>query len=342
MSQEGPWWAYLNTCFRQFSPAQKKQFYHTLGVKPVTVQRWRNGTYYPHAAHVRSLLELLPEDQREHLRRLMLNDPKARALLPPQASTEEEPAGDQIPSLVYEEVLRLAREAPDRFWLLGSAILSHALSQLETHPQRTGLHLAIARCMPPRSDGKIRSLRLSAGLGTPPWRSDFHPLDAFLGTESLAGYAVMKRHGIMVPDLRDASVVVPLYPMEEERSAAASPILREGGLAGALIVSCHQTAFLTQERLTLIEHYADLLTLAFYDQEFYPFSRLDLALMPSWSLQQPFFASLRQRVTAEYHRSMREDGSFQALAQAEDRVRQTLEGEMLQLASRAGEGLPQR
>jgi hypothetical protein len=146
----------------------------------------------------------------------MLNDPKARALLPPQTTAPGEPPGDQIPASVYEEVLRLARETPDRFWLLGSTILSHALSQLETHPQRTGMHLIIARCMPPRADGKIRSLRLSAGLGTPPWRSDFHPLEAFVGTESLAGYAVMKRHGIMVPDVQDASVIMPLHRMESD------------------------------------------------------------------------------------------------------------------------------
>jgi hypothetical protein len=100
---------------------------------------------------------------------------------------------DRIPQEVYEEVLRPSRDTPDRFWLLCSTILFHALSQIETHPDQTGVEISLARCMPPQQDGKIRSLREYAGRGTFPWRGDLHTKDSFLGVEALASRQYQRR-----------------------------------------------------------------------------------------------------------------------------------------------------
>jgi GAF domain-containing protein len=337
MIKEVTWRVYLDEIVRHKSPAEKKQLYDAVQVTRTAFQRWRSGENTPDAAHVTLLLKALPDEEREHLHSLMMDDPKARALLPMEMALQGGQATDRIPQEIYEEVLRLSRDTPDRFWLLCSTILVRALSQIETHPKQTGVEISIARCMPPRSNGKVRSLREYAGRGTPPWRGDLHTKDYFLGAESLAGCAVMQRHGIMVPDLSKSDIIAPVHWMEYEMSCAAYPILREGCIAGALIVSCCVPDFFTQEKLILIEKYADLIRLAFYDQEFYPASSIDLGLMPSWKVQQQYFCSFRQRVNDEYKRSIREGQPLQELAQVEERVRETLEGELLQLASLSDE-----
>jgi hypothetical protein len=326
------WRLYLNEIVRRKTAAEKKLLYEAVQVSRSAFQRWRNGEGMPDAAHAALLLKALPQEERERLQALMQNDPQARLLLPQEAIFLDGQAPDRIPQEVYEEVLRLARDAPDR-WLLCSAILFHALMQLETHPQQTGVELSVARCMPPRHDGKIRSLRAYAGRGTPPWRGDLHAKAHFLGAESLAGYAVMQRHGMMVPDRNSSESVAPVQWIRYEMSCAAFPIMREGSIAGALIVSSCAPGFFSQEKLTLIEKYADLIRLAFYDHEFYPAASIDLGLMPSWIVQQQHLCSFRRRVNEEYKRALREEQSLQDLAQVEEHVRAAFEEEFLQLAS---------
>ncbi len=287
MRMDVTWRMYLDELVRRMSAAEKQQLYQAVQVTRTTFQRWRKEDTLPDTAHIHLLLGALPEPERERLRALMLDDPKMRALLPAEAVLAGAKPADKIPQDVYEEVFRLARDVPDRFWLLCSAILHHALTQLETRPTQTGVELSVARCMPPRPDGKIRSLRAAVSRGTPPWRGDLHTQDYFFGAESLAGIAVMQRHGLMIPDLLDTPIIAPAQSNDHERSAAAYPIMREGSIAGALVVSSCAPDFFTSDQLTLIEHYADLIRLAFYDQEFYPAACIDLALMPHGSNNNP-------------------------------------------------------
>ena len=330
---EVSWRLYLDEVIRRKSAAEKQRIYDAVNVTRTTVQRWRSGENTPDAAHIDLLLNALAPEESERLRSLMLEDPKMRALLPTEAVLIGARPARKIPQDVYEEAFRLGRETTNRFWLLCGTLLLHALTQLETQPTPTGMEIVVARCMPPRHDGKIRSLRADAGRGTPPWRGDFHTEDGFFGIESLAGVAVMNHHGLMVPDLRETEVMA-LDPLTGHAlSAAAFPILREGGVAGVLMVSSCEPNFFTQDRLLLTEKYADVLRLAFYDQEFYPASSIDLALMPSRNRQKDALRSFRQRVNDEYKRALRQGQSFQDLASIETRVRQALEDELLQLAS---------
>ncbi len=339
MNTEETWRFYLDEIVRRRTAPEKQSLYAAVGVSRTTFQRWRSGENLPDAAHIYLLMNALTEEERDRLHALMLEDPKVRSLLPTDAALLEGRLADRIPLEVYEEVLRIGRDTPDRFWLLCSTILSHALSQLETHPALTGVEIMVACCMPPREDGKIRSMRAYASLGTPPWRRDLHTQDTFLGAESLAGYSVMGRHRIMIPDSREKELIAPIHRMEDELSCAAFPIMREGCIAGALVVSSATTHFFTQEKLTLIEKYADLIRLAFYDQGFYPSAIIDLALMPPWHVQKQHFSTFRQRVNDEYKRLVREEElPLAELAQVEERVRVQLEGELLNIAARLPDG----
>ena len=322
MTEREAWCSYLDDIIRRKTSVQKANLYQQIGVTRTTVQRWRNGENLPDAAHVYRLLTALPEEERDQLRQLMGTD--SRLQMPGEVPMGEEKT-DCIPQQIYEEVLRLSRHASDRFWLIGGMVLFHALKQL--HGAQIGLEMVIARCMPPRQDGKIRSLRAHAGRGTAPWRTDFHIKDYFLGAESMAGYAVMNRHSIMIPDLRDSHLIFPLYCQEHEQSCAAVPIMREGKVAGALVVSCCDNNFFDSERLALLERYSDLIHLAFFDQEFYPSSSIELALMPDLSTQKTHFNAFRSRVNDEYEQAVKRQPELN-LASIEARIRQALEIEL--------------
>lgn len=120
----------------------------------------------------------------------------------------------------------MARDTIERFWVLWSRILLHAFSQLETHPHHTGIELTFACCMPPRSD--IHSLRIKVSRGTTSWQADLHTIDAFLGIESLAGYAAMQRYSLLIPNRCDETNILPVQWSEYAQSCAAIPIVRKG------------------------------------------------------------------------------------------------------------------
>jgi transcriptional regulator with XRE-family HTH domain len=328
------WRTYLDDLVHRMNSEEKQRFFRDVGVSRTTVQRWRSGEDSPRAGNLERLLAVLPNAQRMQFLVLLQDDPRVWALLPEETrDLLAQMPPDSIPSEVYASILRAGRNAPDRFWELCKIILRHAIVQLDPH--NTGLEIVVARCMPPRPDGKIRSLRADLAMGTPPWRADLHHEECFLGAESLAGSAVSSQHGEMVPDLLDASALLPVHPMEHERSAAAFPVMREGSIAGALIVSSVQAGYFTPQRLVLIEAYADLICLAFYDRDFYPISLIDLALMPSWMEQGPYFDTFRRRVEDEYRQSLQ--GRGPELAHIEQAMLEHLEEELIRLAASSGE-----
>jgi transcriptional regulator with GAF, ATPase, and Fis domain len=135
---------------------------------------------------------------------------------------------------------------------------------------------------------------------------------------------------MMIPDGEDSSLI-PSHTSEVQ-SCAAVPIMREGKVAGALLVSCRAANFFTEEKLTLLERYADLIRLAFSDEAFVDCSMIELALMPEQSTQKTAFSSFRQRVNDEYRRSVQGE-SLEHLNLIEARVRQAIETELLHLAT---------
>lgn len=323
---EVTWRLYLDEIVRLRSAAEKQQLYKAVGVTRAAFQRWRNGENAPDASHISLLFKALSEEEREHLRSLMMQDPKIRGLLPTEVTS-----GRDTPSQLWLlKMLRLQRDSPDRFWQLSGAILGECLTALETHPILTGIELVIATCMPPKN-GKVRSLRAAVGRGTSPWRGHLHALDnSFLGMESLPGYVVTKRRGEVIADLSESSLQIQVQEAEYARSAAAFPILmQEHGVAGALLALCTQPDYFTPERMTLLEIFADVIRLALSEDKFTSYD-IELGVMPSWTVQCRHFASFRQRVLFEHQKALREESSP---LHVEEQILEQIEDELLQIGS---------
>ena len=307
------------------NPEEKQRIAEELGMRTISVSRWVTGESDPRPRNLRRLLDALPKY------REMLYD-----LISEEYSNFSDPETDssskEIPAEFYARVLAsLASNAPTlRFWSIGNLILQQALGQLD--PDRLGLAITVARCMPPSYGQKVRSLRESIGMGTSPWAGDLEQKAMFLGAESLAGYVATSCRPAVNQNIRDEPGLLPTHQIEGEISAAIYPILYAGRSAGCLLVSCTQpNYFLLQARLTLIQQYADLIALAFEPEEFYDPQDIQLRIMPSHSLQKLYFADFRQRVANAMRESTDTVRPLNNI-EAEQLVWQQLEEELIELS----------
>ncbi len=239
-----------------------------------------------------------------NLRRLLEVVPDQRARFLPlivkefgefsPASGEFSPAPvKSIPVTFYSYILNLSSTiAPEqRFWSICNTVLHEALNQLD--PGRLGLQLSIIQCHTPSYGQSIRCLRERLGLGTPPWEANHLP--------------------------------------EHALSAAAAPILYASREAGCLLVASTQPDYFSSPALLeLIQEYASLLTLAFRPEDFYERERIALQIMPSFEVQQSYFASFRQRIITLLKKAA-SDRQSMSYHEAERQVWWQIEEELLQL-----------
>jgi hypothetical protein len=216
------------------------------------------------------------------------------------------------------------------FWTLCKHVLQHALRQLD--PERAGMSITVAQCMPPAQDGMISSLREVFGRGTPPWPAELEREVMFLGAESLAGYVVSRGRSEAIGDLRTEATHLPSYRVGPEVSAAAFPLLYTNRVAGCLLVSSTiPYYFASSSRYQLIQDYAFQITEAFTPEQFYPLEQIRLRLMPSFEVQHRLLVTLQDRI---YRRMlhMRSDSTQPQLTrlQAESLTWQELEKELLE------------
>jgi len=148
--------------------------------------------------------------------------------------------------------------------------------------------------------------------------------------ESLAGYAASAGHLIAVQN-RFEQIWVPAQWTEWEESAVACPILASGQIAGCLIVSSTQPGYFLSFRQTLIQKYAELMTLAFLPEEFCDLQNIELQHMPSVEVQKQHFSHFRQRVSETMLKAIANRHPI-TLPEAEQIVWQKLEEELLALA----------
>lgn len=270
--------------------AERERIANEIGVHTGTLMRWVNGDSNPRQQNLRQLLRALPKQQRNQLSHMLpWSDP---------TGIDDENVDWEIPYSFIMEVLEIRASTTDqlRSWTITRHVLQRALKQLD--PERIGMSISVVRCMPPK-DGKIRSLRESEGLGTPPWGGDLEEKALLLGAESLAGHVTSGCRMEQVGDLKSKRIFLPAYRSEYEVSSAACPIMYGSRVAGCLLLSSIQTNYFASEaRLALIRAYAHLLALAFDSQEFYDPSILELHIMPPLEMQQTYFADFRQRVLA--------------------------------------------
>lgn len=291
MHEEKSWREYLSTIIT--NAKEKQRIADELGIQPITLSRWISGESEPRAHNLRQLLTILP-NHRDQLVELLKKEKGFEEF----SHAAHEDTRNEISSEFYSKIfVALASSTHNlRFWSICSLVLQQALSQLDT--ERLGMAVWVVRCMPPSGpDRKVRSLRETIGLGTPPWSGHLEQRAMFLGAESLAGNVVTLCRPSVIENLDEEHNLMPASRVDDEKSAAIYPILYIGRIAGVLMVSSTQyNYFLPQSRATLLQRYADLIALAFEPEDFYATEDISLGVMPPHEEQKPAFANFRQRV----------------------------------------------
>src|SRR5215472_7916827 len=286
--QEPPTWREFLKEHLQ-DPRERQRIASAVGVSEMTLRRWVSRESEPRPQNLRLLLGAFPQDQKL-LTNLLSEEPVVPSLLHPDVLQEDitlEP-----PAAFYSRVLHArARSLPV---LRTQAIFELVFQQVLNHldPGRLGMSVSVAQCMPPLQGTIVRSLRETMGMGTPPWPQDLERMLLFLGAESLVGQAVTYQRSFAAKDSEEHTSLIPAQWVGYERSAVAAPILFEEKIAGCLLVSSTQPSYFSSTRQTLVEHYADLIALAFSQEEFYPPNCINLRIMPSAETQSPFFTDV--------------------------------------------------
>ncbi len=242
-----------------------------LDVAEITVYRWVNGSSEPRAIH----LKRLPEVFAEHRGNLTyaINQTFPGVLDPPSLGIRE------VRKDIYRRVFDLVTTTPEddaRYWQVTQAIFDYALLHLDS--DRRGLSITYANLMPSHQDG-IHSLREAAMRGNYPWPFSLESR-AYLGSTTLAGSAATLQR-LQTWDNLGNEERLQVDIDEHERSAAACPVMYASRIAGVLIISSTQPGFFTDPMACqAVTEYAQLLSLAFQNEDFYPCSLLNLRPMP--------------------------------------------------------------
>ena len=315
------WQDVLQTIIKM--PGERQRLSTILGVTPVTISRWAHNETTPQRSQ---LLRLAKAVQPQHREAFMT---ALEMAYPDIQSPLKEAPVEQIPSSFFAELLSVRTTTTEalRFWRISEMVLKEALTLLD--PNELGMAISVVQCMPP-VDGKIRSLRETAGKGTLPWAADLENLALFLGMESLAGYSVETRHIANVEDL-SKDKLVPAYQTEFEVSAAAHPIWLGGLIAGCLLASSTQIGYFSQQRLALLATFSDLISLAFSKNEFYHPNMVALRVLPTLEKQRPILTTFRQRVSKTLIEALQHRRHIRN-ADAERQVWQEIEEQLLSLA----------
>ncbi|GAC1424881.1 MAG: hypothetical protein PVS3B3_03390 [Ktedonobacteraceae bacterium] len=247
-----------------------------LEVAEITVYRWMNGSSEPRAIH----LKRLPEVFAEHRGNLTyaINQTFPGVLDPPALGIRE------VRKDIYRRVFDLITTIPEddaRYWQVTQAIFECALLHLDS--DRRGLAITYASLMPSHEDG-IHSLREAAMRGNYPWPFSLESR-AYLGSTTLAGTAATLQR-LQTWDTLDNEERLQVDVDEHEHCAAACPVMYAGRISGVLIVSSTQTGFFADSMACqAVSEYAQLLALAFRNEDFYPCSLLNLRPMPEVNWQ---------------------------------------------------------
>lgn len=297
-----------------------------LGINTATLVRWANGETNPRTQNLHALLKFLPPMYRDQMSELIPQE--FSEFLPATDDAEQDALAGKIPSDFYASVLEAVTRTrkEQRFFTVSNRVLSQALGQLD--PNNLGMALSIAQCMPPLPGQKVRSMREVVGRGTPPWQSTLSHEVLFLGIESLAGYTLTKGRVYVAENRTDQLGFYTVRWEDWEESAVACPILQEGSYAGCLIASSSQPGYFLPFRQTLIERYAQLLTLAFEPGDFYEPQDIHLLPMPSREVQFERATNFRMRLSQIILEASRR-GQEIDIKQAERQVWQQLEEELL-------------
>src|SRR5256885_4334102 len=248
----------------------------TLGVSENTIYRWMNGTSEPRAVYLKNLIEALPEHRNQLTYVINQTFP---AMLDALSTGVREVQKD-----IYRRVMELlttTTEADVRRWQITQTIFEYALHHLDSEGR--GLAVTYAKVMSARADG-IHSLCEAIMRGNYPWPFALENY-VYLGSTTLAGTTAMLQR-IQTWNNLEESERLQVEVDAFERSACAYPVIRGGRIGGVLIVSSTQPDFFADPlACEAVLEYAQLLSLAFPEEDFYPFSMLNLRPMPDLKWQ---------------------------------------------------------
>lgn len=305
-------------------PAERQRAAEALGVTPYTITRWVNGESEPRLQNLKRLPDIFPAHQ-QHLAELVQADltPNVSG----HAATVPFTPQTQVPVELLTRLLSAYAHmsGPFRAWSIRTLALQVALEHLD--PDTTGIQFSIVQCVPPHDEMPVRTLCVRLSMGTSPWDVGVRSRLIFLGAESLGGWMLGRERPVVVSDLQQLSGIWPSAQSGQGQAAASWPFLREGKLAGCLLVASMQNTFWTAERLQILEVYANAIALSFRDEEFIPLHQVMLHEIPtsSRSEESRLLSQMRERV----NRMRREQGYRLSEFEAERLVFQQMEEELL-------------
>ncbi len=308
------------------NPQERQRIAEVTGVRPITLIRWSTKKSTPRLDNLRTLLDAIPQHYEEMRKLLQEEYPElARELQEPEEIIAE------VPSAFYSQILNTSTTSPPI--LRKTTICTLVLQQILRHldPRQQGMEILLMLCVPPRDRQKVRSIRTSFGRGTPPWENHLDHRVRFVGAESQSGHAIRTGHPIVVQSQEERNWLYPTHLFDFEESVVTSPLLLSGQTAGCLYIASTQKHYFSQAHLDLIQAYVDLLIVAFEAEDFYHFQQIELELIPTYEVQQPYLAQFRQRVEQLMIQSTQEKKPV-TRPQAELYVWQELEAELLYLA----------
>jgi transcriptional regulator with XRE-family HTH domain len=311
----------------------EKRLAQEMGVQPITLRRWARGVVQPREDNVRRLLKAVPREVYPEFARLIVKD--FPELLQTPAEAPAPPEQPVPPVEVYVRALTLYTTTPPSLYpqAFYDLLLQQMLKQLD--PERRGMAVTIARCMPPPAGQKVRSLREIAGRGNPPWPRDLGQQAIFLGAESLAGAAVTHCRLVMISSRHEDYHLFPAHWVEHEQSAVACPILCQTRIGGCLIVSSALPHAFSSTHQALIERYAQLLSLAFPAGSFHHHDDIELHLMPPYTEQLKYIRNFRMYVYKRLDEA-KAGGRALSLYEAQEHVWQEIEQRLLELPLHLG------
>lgn len=301
------------------NPQEKQRIAAALGVNPLTLMRWIRNESVPRGHHMQRLYEILPKLSSFHA--------EESGALPAAQSP------GALPITFYNHVLGLYATVPDhqRFWSICTAVLQSAMENLAS--DGVILDISVVRCLVPYQGNIVRCLREYVGLKTSPGKEQMEVRARLFGAESLAGYVVESGRPTMIADISEEQRLPHQLP-EQASSAAASPILHGGRIAGCLLVaSTERDYFVSQALLDIINAYATLLALAFDSEEFYEPQSIKLGILPSLQVQDSYLATVQQRLNSLLRKGIADQHPLNYF-QAEQRTWWQIAEELLGLSPR--------
>lgn len=273
-------------------PLEHQRIAKEMGVNQITLTRWVNRTSMPRPANLRPLLDALPQYRQKMLLFLQKDFPKFSL-----ESPLEEDIVAEIPAVFYANIMNVYTTSPPI--LRSSAICITIFQQMLRHldPLKLGLKVVVCLCMQPAEGEKVHSLYMTQGRATRPWESVIDNEIGFLGLESQVGSVVSRVHPIVMQSHKERMQSYSSHAIPYAESVAAFPLLYFDRIAGAVCVISTQQNHFTPAHIELMQSYTELLILAFEPEQFYPLKEIDLGIMPSRSVQEPYLEKFHTEVT---------------------------------------------